>query len=135
MSQYPIPQFIEAEGKIVSFLTFRQFFILVGGGIICIAFYYTLPLFIFVILSILVAILAGIIAFLKIDDASVIKILFTFLKFTNESKNYIWKKKSSLYPFKVKKHYEIKNVQEFNDFKSRVNRLKDVKKIVELRKK
>ena len=47
MEQYPVPQFIEQEGKIAFFLSFRQFFYLAGAGAICFILYYTLPPFIF----------------------------------------------------------------------------------------
>ena len=44
MEQYPIPQFIEQESKIASFISFRQFFYLVGAGVICFFLYFLLPL-------------------------------------------------------------------------------------------
>lgn len=134
MAQYPIPQFIEAEGKIIPFLTFRQFFILVGGGAACLALYYILPFSLFIVFAIFIGILVAIIAFIKIDNASVISIFFDFIKFTNQAKNYVWKKQESQYPFKIKKHYQAKGGQEFNAQEAQANKLKEIKKLVELRK-
>ena len=47
MEQYPIPQFIEQEGKIAFFLSFKQFFYLVGAGVVIFMLYYILPSFLF----------------------------------------------------------------------------------------
>jgi hypothetical protein len=94
MEQYPVPQFIESEGKIISFLTFRQFFTLVIGGAVCLGFYYLLPFFLFLTLSIFVGILVMVVAFLKVDNVSAMTIIFNFLTFSMGSKNYVWKKKS-----------------------------------------
>jgi len=91
--QYPIPQFIESEGKIISFLSFRQFFLLVGGGAICALFFTILPFYFFVIGSLLVMALTGSIAFVKIDNISVLTIFMNFIGFTIASKNYMWIKK------------------------------------------
>lgn len=137
MAQYPIPQFIESEGKIISFLTFRQFFILVGGGAICFLFYYTLPFWLFGILGIGIALLTGTIAFLKIDNTSVVTIALNFISFLTKSKDYVWQKKEHPYPFKIKsaRGQETKNRETFSDSESKTNKLGDVKKMVEYRKK
>ena len=129
MAQYPIPQFIEAEGKIISFLTFRQFFWLVGGGGACLAFYYTLPFFLFVILSLLVAGFIALVAFVKIDTVPVTTIFLNFLTFSAKSKNYVWKKKKLEYPF------ETKNMQEPGTREIGPSKIQNVKQIVEYRKK
>ena len=103
VAQYSTPQFIESEGKIISFLTFRQFFILIGTGLVCLLLYYTLPFYFFAVLAVLVAGLGGAIAFLKINDASVVTIALHFFTFLTQSKNYTWKKKESAYPVMIKK--------------------------------
>lgn len=91
--QYSIPQFIEEEGKIIFFLTFRQFFLLVGGGAVCLLLYYILPFWLFAILSIVIMLMVAAIAFLKIGNESIIKVLLHFIGFSLAKKNYIWKKK------------------------------------------
>ena len=112
MAQYPIPQFIEEEARIVYFLTFRQFFLLVGGGGICLLFYFTLPFYLFVILSIAVGLLAGVIAFVKINNQSIVTVFLNFLGFSVATKNYVWKKKESPYAPKIQKKKDFKNVRE-----------------------
>ena len=97
MAQYPIPQFIEAEGKIISFLTFRQFFIIVGGGAACAVLYYTVPFYPFLVSSFFIGAITAGIAFLKIDDQGIVTLIMNVLGFSLKSKNYVWKKKSSPY--------------------------------------
>ena len=97
MAQYPIPQFIEAEGKIISFLTFRQFFVIVGGGAICAVLYYTVPFMIFLTISFFIGAITAAIAFLKVDNVGIVTLLMNVLGFSLRSKNYVWKKKSSPY--------------------------------------
>ena len=142
MEQYPIPQFIEKEGKIIFFLTFRQFFLFIGGGLVCIAFYYLLPFILFVIFSILIIILVAIVAFLKIDNESVVKVLLNFIMYSTRSKNYTWKKKESPYPFKIEplggKEELIVEQKTQSIEKPFVNpkagRLQDIKKMIEIKK-
>lgn len=93
MAQYSIPQFIEEEGRIVFFLTFRQFFILVGGGAVCFLFYFTgLPLIWFLIFAILIMASAVAIAFVKIDNVTIPKMVLNFFGFYFGSKVYTWQK-------------------------------------------
>ena len=129
MAQYPIPQFIEAEGKIISFLTFRQFFWLVGGGGVCIGFYYLLPFFLFVILSLLVAIFVALVGFVKVNDMPVTTLIMNFLMFSTKSKNYVWKKKTLEYPFKTK------NMQELPSQEIGKSKIQHIKGMIEYKKK
>jgi hypothetical protein len=135
MAQYPIPQFIETEGKIIPFLTFRQFFILIGGGGICLVLYYLVPFALFLILALFVGAITAIVAFLKVDNTSVVKILFDFISFSATSKNYTWKKKESAYPFKIRKGQAAQNMQGLSAASTQASGLQNIKKTVELRKK
>ncbi|MCX6719524.1 MAG: PrgI family protein, partial [Candidatus Staskawiczbacteria bacterium] len=63
MEQYPIPQFIEQEGKIAFFISFRQFFYLVGAGGACFILYFILPKVLFLLLAPLIFIGTLILAF------------------------------------------------------------------------
>lgn len=93
MAQYPIPQFIEEEGKIISFLTFKQFFALVGGGALCAILFYTVPFIVFGISSIFIGFLVAIIAFIKVNNESVASLFMHFIGFSIGKKNYVWNKK------------------------------------------
>ena len=92
MEQYPIPQFIEQEGKIAFFISFRQFFYIVGAGTICFLLYFVLPRFLFIIFSVLIGISAICLAFITVNGAPIINVLLSSLGFAAGSKNYVWKK-------------------------------------------
>ncbi|OGZ66957.1 MAG: hypothetical protein A3D35_01630 [Candidatus Staskawiczbacteria bacterium RIFCSPHIGHO2_02_FULL_34_9] len=100
MAQYPLPQFIEEEGKITFFLTFRQFFLLVGGGFICFALYYTIPFYLFVAISVVVMIIVVGVAFIKIDDEQITKVIMHFINFYTSDKDYTWGGDSMISPQK-----------------------------------
>src|SRR5436305_2106010 len=97
MPQYPIPQFIEEEGKIISFLTFRQFFLIVGGGAICVLLFYLTPFLVFVFTALPIALLTAAIAFVKIENETIVQILLHMIGFSMTKKNYVWKKGDASY--------------------------------------
>lgn len=135
MEQYPIPQFIEQEGKIAFFMSFRQFFYLVGAGVLCFLLYFVLPRFLFVIFSIIISVCAVGLAFITINGAPVINILLNSFGFATGSKNYVWKKKESPYPFKTIKRVEIKKIEEGPALKIQQSRLRKIHTEVELKTK
>lgn len=135
MEQYPIPQFIEAEGKIVFFLSFRQFFYLVGAGAICFFFYYFLPFFLFVILSVVVFAAAVGLAFVTINGVPVLNMILGSFGFAIGGKDYTWKKKESPYPFKPIKRTQIKKIDRGPVLQAQKSQLKRTKTAVELRTK
>jgi len=133
--QYPIPQFIEEEAKIIAFLTFRQFFWLVGAGIVCIVWYNIFPFWLFIGTSLATAILVAAIAFIKIDNASLLKVLFHFLNFSLGEKNYTWKKKESTYPFKIQKTRQLTPIETPQQAaQMQPSKLSNVKKMIETKR-
>lgn len=92
--QFTVPQFIERPAKIVGPLTFKQFvFVGIAGGI-CLFFYFTMPLSVFIIATVVLLGGAFALAFLKIERTPLpffIKNLFVFLF---KPKVYLWKKKA-----------------------------------------
>ena len=104
MAQYATPQFIEEEGKIVYFLTYRQFFILVGGGAVIALLYWTVPWFVVFFLGSAVVLVTALgLAFLKINHQSLPMFFLTFLGFTIRAKTYTWHKKEVGYEAKIGK--------------------------------
>ncbi len=138
MPQYPIPQFIEEEGRIIFFLTFRQFFLIVGGGAVCLLLYFTVPSPVFVVGAVLTIILVGIIAFLKINNESVVKIFVNFIMFLTKEKNYTWQKKELPYPFAIQVKPEIKAEPEhyIPELKTQyqTSKLKEIRKMIETKR-
>ncbi len=135
MEQYPIPQFIEQEAKIAFFISFRQFFYLVGAGVISFILYFTLPKFLFVIFSAIISITAIGLAFITINGMPIINILLNSFGFTLGSKNFVWKKRESPYPFKAIKRIQIKKIEEGPVLKTQESRLKKIHTEVELKTK
>ena len=135
MEQYPIPQFIEQEGKIAFFISFRQFFYLVGAGAICFVLYFVLPRFLFVISSIIIGLASIGLAFITINGYPVINIILNSLGFASGSKSYVWQKKESPYPFKTIKRVEIRKIEEGPALKVQESRLKKIHTEVELKTK
>jgi len=112
MEQYPVPQFIEDEAKMVSFLTVRQFVYLVVAGGILFVLYSVLPFSLFILSAMVVGGVAGVAAFIKVDGTPILNILLSSIGFLSKAKSYTWKKKESLYPFKTVQRAPLKKVEE-----------------------
>jgi hypothetical protein len=135
MEQYPIPQFIEQEGKIAFFLSFKQFFYLVGGGIGCFILYWILPHFIFYIAAPLIAIATLALAFVTINGVPILNMAMGAIGFSMGGKDYTWKKKESPYPFKPIKRTQIKKIEQGPVLQAQASQLKKTRTQVELRTK
>lgn len=135
MEQYPIPQFIEQEGKIAFFISFRQFFYVVGAGAVCFILYFVLPRFLFAIFSVIISVSAIGLAFVTVNGTPIINVLLSSLGFAAGSKSYVWQKRESPYPFKTIKRVEIRKIAEGPVLKVQESRLKKIHTEVELKTK
>ncbi len=112
MEQYPIPQFIEQEGKIISFISFRQFFYLVGAGIACFFLYWVLPRFLFYLVAFVIFAGTLVLAFGVVNGMPILDMILGAIGFSMHGKDYTWKKKESPYPFKPIKRTIIKRIDQ-----------------------
>ena len=135
MEQYPIPQFIEQEGKIAFFISFRQFFYLVGAGAACFLLYFVLPFYLFVVVSLAIGVGAVILAFVTVNGVPIINMIMASIGFATGGKDYTWKKKESPYPFKPIKRTVIKKIEQGPVLKAQTSQLKRTKTEVELKTK
>jgi len=135
MEHYPVPQFIEQEGKIAFFLSFKQFFYLVGAGAICFVLYYVLPFIAFVMASVIIALAAIALSFVSINGVPLLNILLNSIGFITGGKNYTWKKQESPYPFKTIKRASIKKIDQGPVLKAQESQLRKIRTTVELRTK
>ena len=135
MEQYPIPQFIEQEGKIAFFISFRQFFYMVGAGAACFVFYLVLPFFLFVILSAIVLIAAAVLAFVTVNGVPILDMILGAIGFSIGGHNYTWQKKEALYPFKPIKRTQIKKIEESPVLQASTSQLRRTRTNVELKTK
>jgi len=135
MEQYPIPQFIEQEGKIAFFISFRQFFYLVGAGGICFVLYFILTRFLFFIASFIIFIGALALAFLTINGTPILNIILGAIGFSMGGHNYTWQKKESPYPFKPIKRTQIKKIEQGPVLQAQPSQLRKTRTQVEMRTK
>lgn len=135
MEQYPIPQFIEAEGKIIFFLSFRQFFYLVGAGMACFMLYYVLPKGIFYIVAFIIGVGSVCLAFVQINGMPLLDMLLKSIGFSIGGKDFTWKKKESPYPFKPITRTQIKKLDKGPVLQAQTSQLKKLKTQVDLKTK
>lgn len=134
MEQYPIPQFIEQEGRIAFFISFRQFFYLVGDGVICFFLYFLLPRFLFLIFAIPIFTAAIALAFVTVNGVPLLNILLNSIGFATGAKDYTWKKKESPYPFKTIKRARIEKIEEGPVLKAQTSNLRKMHTNIETHK-
>lgn len=135
MDQYPIPQFIEKESKIASFISFRQFFYLVGAGIVCFLLYWVLPRALFFVVGILIFGGTAILAFGTMNGVPILNMILGAIGFSMGGKNYTWKKKESPYPFKPITRTQIKKIEQGPVLQAQTSQLKKTKTQIEMQTK
>jgi len=89
--RYQVPQFIEIEDKIFGPLTLKQFIYLAGGGGVCLIFFYLLPIYLTVILSIPVVALSAGLAFYQVNGRPLIVVIEHAFGYLLGKKLYLWK--------------------------------------------
>ena len=90
--QFQTPQFLDVEDKLFGFLTFKQFLYIAGGaGGVYIAYVY-LPLFFFLIITLVVVPLSIALAFFKLNNKPFVYFVQAFLKYITSARLYIWRK-------------------------------------------
>lgn len=100
--QFQVPQFIDIEDKIIGPLTLRQFiYIAIAFGISMI-FYFTVNLFVWIIITLIIGGIAISFAFIKINNQPFSRIFLATINFYLKPKIYVWQPE----------HPEIKKTQE-----------------------
>ena len=135
MEQYPIPQFIEQESKMASFVSFRQFFYLIGAGVACFFLYFILPRIIFFVAAPIVFIAVAILAFGTVGGTPILNVILGSIGFSIGGKDYTWKKKESPYPFKPITRTQIRKIDQGPVLQAQVSQLKRTRTQVELKTK
>ena len=90
--RFQVPQFIDVEDKIFGPLTFKQFVYVAGGGGLAFLLWKTLPVFIAIILIIPIGVLAGSLAFVKVNNRPFIEVVESAFNYAFRDKLYLWKK-------------------------------------------
>jgi len=136
--QYRVPQFIEEESKIMGPLTVKQAIIVgLSGGLIFIMYFSfgETSMFLFLVLSGIIAGAAIAMAFLKIDGRPFTQMMTYFMNFTIMPKLYIWKRKETPVFLSVKLKTPIdmeKEKDPFEGLEQRKGKLNKLQNKIEL---
>ncbi|MCA9355125.1 PrgI family protein [Candidatus Kaiserbacteria bacterium] len=94
--RFEVPQFIEIEDKIFGPFTWRQFVYLGGGiGLAVIIFFY-LPLIVFILFGIPLALLAGALSFYPVNNRPFSFFLEAIFNYLSGQRLYLWRQKSNI---------------------------------------
>lgn len=98
--QFKIPQNVDIEDKIVAFLSFRQLFILLGGGGIAYVVYTAtvgrVPPYAYIIPMVVIMVFTVLIAFLKMDNLTFVRMTLLFFERLINPTQRVWRHYSSL---------------------------------------
>jgi hypothetical protein len=90
MQQFTVPQFIDVESKIIGPITTRQFLIFLGAAVIIGISYKFFDFSLFLTISIIVFIIAGAFAFLKINGRPFHLFLLNFIQTMRRPSLRVW---------------------------------------------
>lgn len=88
--RYEVPQFIEVEQKIIGPFTWRQFIYIAGGVGALVGTFVMLPFYLFVLIGVPIGILAGMLAFQKVNNRPFANVLEAGFNFFTHNKMYLW---------------------------------------------
>ena len=91
--RFEVPQFIEVEDKIIGPFTWRQFIYLAGGGGAAAILFFTLPFFLFALIGVPIMILAGFLAFHRVNNRPFSNFLESGFNYFTKNKLYLWRKR------------------------------------------
>ena len=116
-------------------MSFKQFFYLVGAGLICFFLYFILPRVLFFIVSAIIFLAAIVLAFGTMGGTPILNIILGSIGFSMGGKDYTWKKKESPYPFKPIKRTQIKKIEQGPVLQAQTSQLKRTRTAIEMRTK
>ncbi|MDA1038521.1 MAG: PrgI family protein, partial [bacterium] len=90
--QFTVPQFIDSEDKILGPITVRQFLILMTAGLISTLFYRFFDLSLFLLLSLPLIAVAGLLAFMKINGVPAHFFILNLIQTFRRAQLRIWDK-------------------------------------------
>lgn len=91
--QYPVPQFIDVEDKIIGPFTIKQFASIFGGGIIIVALYRILHQnFFFYVLAVPIGLVSIVVSFGKFNGRTIYNTIPTFINFVISPKSMVFQK-------------------------------------------
>lgn len=98
--RFEVPQFIEIEDKIFGPLTWRQFLYLGGGVGMAVVLFLRLPLWLFVVTGVPLALIAGALAFYPVNNRPFSYFLESIINYFSGKRLYLWRKEETVYKVK-----------------------------------
>ncbi len=95
MQQYQVPQFIDVEDRIFSFITLKQFLIMLIPLGVFILFYFISEMWLAIIVTLPVLIVSAVFAFVKPNGMSFSRFFKAFLDYNLKPRLYVWKQEES----------------------------------------
>lgn len=92
MSTTQVPQFIDMEAKIIGPLTLRQFLFIAAGGGLIFGLSFILQTGLLIIVGLFIAALSIALAFVKINEQPLYKVIINAFKFYISPRLYTWKR-------------------------------------------
>jgi hypothetical protein len=94
--QFEVPQFIDIEDRIFGPLTWRQFLYLGGGVGMGVVLFFTTPFYVFLLIGLPLAILAGALAFYPVNNRPFSFFLEAIFNYIGSNKLFLWRKKDEI---------------------------------------
>lgn len=91
--RFQIPQFIDVEDKIFGPFTLKQFIYLAGGASIAVVGVTLFGVFMGLLVSLPIVLLAAALAFYKVNNRPFVYILESAFRYVTKDKLYIWRKR------------------------------------------
>jgi hypothetical protein len=91
--RFQIPQFIDVEDKIFGPFTLKQFIYIAGGVSVAVTGVVLLGIFLGLLVSAPIVVLAAALAFYRVNNRPFINVLESAFKYFTKDKLYIWNKK------------------------------------------
>lgn len=138
---FPVPQFIEIEERILGPLSLKQtMFLIVAVGLIFILYFF-LETWLHIILSLLILGIAGSFAFIRIGGRTLGQFISSVIAFAFMPRMFVWKKTEKANPTEIKlltqkvkskMGVEEKIIQELKEEESKKGGLKEITKRIDL---
>ncbi len=90
--RFNVPQFVDIEDTIIGPLTLKQFFLLIGGGLVIIFLWWLFELWFVILIGGPIALVLIAAVFIKIDGRSLPRAFLAWFNYWTKPRFYIWKK-------------------------------------------
>ncbi|MBU2037458.1 PrgI family protein [Patescibacteria group bacterium] len=91
--RFNVPQFIDIEDTIIGPLTLKQFFLLIGGGLVIVFLWWLFELWFVLLIGVPLALVLAAAILIKINGRPLTKVFSAWFKYWINPRFYIWKKR------------------------------------------